>query len=188
MGQRGLDDEAGGGAEARVAGGEGQLVGEDVVDHGRVAGRDHEALRGVVDEDALQRGEDDRVSDLHRVEVVEGMAVGGAVAGDGGVAGLPGQRRSDVVARALAQIGRVGALDHDLVDADHRDPDVADGVALGRCGRGGGGHRAAPSAACRARTPAPGRGGSASLFVSCASWVRSPDCVWASCTEVPQIW
>ena len=28
----------------------------------------------------------------------------------------------------------------------------------------------------------------ASLLVSCWSWVRSPDWVWDSCTEVPQIW
>ncbi len=28
----------------------------------------------------------------------------------------------------------------------------------------------------------------ASLLVSCWSWVRRPDCVRASCTDVPQIW
>ena len=109
-----------------------RMVGEDVVDHVGVAGRHDEALGGVVDEDALQRGEDDGVADLDRVEVVEGVAVGGAVPGDGGVAGLARERRADVVARALAQVGRVGALDDDLVDADHRDADVADGLALGR--------------------------------------------------------
>ena len=89
-------------------------------------------LGGVVHEDALQRGEDDRVTDLDRVEVVEGVAVGGPVAGDGGIAGLPGQGRPDVVARPLAEVRRVRTLDDDLVDADHRNADVADGVALGR--------------------------------------------------------
>ena len=153
VGQRGLDDQAGRGAEARIAGRQGELVGDDVVDHGGVAGRDDEALGGVVDEDALQRGEDDRVADLDRIEVVEGMAVGGAVAGDGGVAGLAGQGRAGVVARALAEVGRVRALDHDLVDADDRDPDVAD-----RLPSAGAVVAARPpearSAACRARTPA----------------------------------
>ena len=136
VGQRGLDDEAGRGAEARIARREGELVAQDVVDHGRVTGRDDEALGGVVDEDALERGEDDRVADLDRVEVVEGVAVRGAVAGDGGVAGLARQGRPGVVPRPLAEIGRVRALHHDLVEADHRDPDVPDRAALSRWGRG----------------------------------------------------
>ena len=180
VGQLGLDDQAGRGAEARIAGRQGEVVGEDVVDDGGVAGRHDEALGGVVDEDALQCGEDDRIADLDRIEVVEGVAVGGAVAGDGGVAGLAGQGRPGVVARTLAQVRRVRALDHDLVDADDGDPDVADRLALGRGGRGrcaatGGpvGSLSSADSSARARR-------TASLLVSCWSWVRSPDWVWDS--------
>ena len=69
---------------------------------------------------------------LHRIEVVEGVAVGGAVAGDGRVAELARERGADVVARPLPQVGRVRALDHHLVHADHGDPDVTDRITLGR--------------------------------------------------------
>ena len=58
------------------------------------------------------------------------------MARDGDVAGLTGQRSTGVVPWPLAEVGRVGPLDHDLVDADHRDADVTDGVPLGRGGRG----------------------------------------------------
>lgn len=95
-------------------------------------------LVAVVDEDPLQGGDDDGVSDLHSIEVVEGVAVGRAVARNGGVASLARHRGADVVARSLAQVRGVGALDHDLVDADDRDADVADRFALGRVLRAGG--------------------------------------------------
>ena len=54
------------------------------------------------------------------------------MSGDGDVAALSGQRCPGVVARPLSQVRGVRALDDDLVDADLGDPDVADGVPLGR--------------------------------------------------------
>ena len=144
VGQRRLHDEPRRGAEARITGRERQLVGEDVVDDRRVTRRDHEALGGVVDEDTLQRGDHDGVADLDRVEVVERVAVRGPVTGHRSVARLAWERRSRVVARTLAEVRRVRAFDDDLIETDHRDPDVADRVALGRgsrMGRSDGGPR-----------------------------------------------
>ncbi len=127
-----LDDQPGRRAEPRVTGGQRQDVGEDVVDHVGIAGGHDEAPRRVVDEDPLQCREDDGVAHLHRVEVVERVAVGGAMAGDRGVAALPWHRCADVVPRSLAQVRGVGPLHHDLVDADDRDAYVADRLAFGR--------------------------------------------------------
>ena len=56
------------------------------------------------------------------------------------------------------------------------------GAAVDGAGTGGpvGSLSSADSSARARRT--------ASLLVSCWSCVRSPDWMWASCTEVPQIW
>ena len=93
-------------------------------------GRTTERPVDLVAELALAGGDEDLVADLELVEPVEGGAVGGAVAGDGGVAGLARQRRVGVVARALLEVGHAHALDHRLVDADPRDADEGDGLAL----------------------------------------------------------
>ena len=58
----------------------------------------------LVDELALDGGEDDLVAGLELVDVVERLAVGGAVAGDGHVALLAGQRGLGVVARAPGEL------------------------------------------------------------------------------------
>jgi hypothetical protein len=119
-------------AEAWIARRQRQDVGGDGLDHVVVARRHDDALEGVVDEDTLQGRQDDRIAAFDRVEVVERVPVGRAVTCDRRVAGLAGHGRADVVAGAFAQVGRVRALDDNLVDADHRDADVANGLALAR--------------------------------------------------------
>ena len=107
---------------------------------------DEDPLHLVV-ERALHRGDDDEVALLQLVDVGEGGAVGGAVAGDGGVAGLPGERRLGVVAGGLVELLEADALHHDLLDVQLRDLDAPDHVAdVGRevalradVGLGGGG-------------------------------------------------
>ena len=100
----------------------------------------------------------------------------------------PGQRRADVVAGAFAQVGRVRALDDHLVDADHRDADVAD-RAHPRAGRpcvgaviGG------PVGKLVERRRFAERVADLRPLVSLWSWLRSADWVWASWMDVPQIW
>ena len=75
--------------------------------------------------------------DRELVEPVERRAVGGAVAGDRGVAELTGQRGLRVVAGTLAQVRDPDALDHGPVDPDLGDPDDADGVADRAAGAAG---------------------------------------------------
>jgi hypothetical protein len=65
------------------------------------------------------------------------------VPGDGGVAGLAGQRRVRVVAGAALEVLERHAGHDDLLDADLGDADLRHGVALGgrRRGRADGGGR-----------------------------------------------
>ena len=87
---------------------------------------------------------------VHLVDVVERLTVRGAVPGDGGVAELAGQRCLGVVAGTLLEVGLLDTGDHVVVDADRRDLEPGDHVALlerrqvlrlGRYRRGGGGRR-----------------------------------------------
>ena len=78
----------------------------DVVEHVGVARADDQLLGHLVAERALQGLDLDDVADLHLVDVVERRAPGGAVAGDGRVAGLAGQRRLGVVRRAPLELRR----------------------------------------------------------------------------------
>src|SRR5690606_26452902 len=144
-GERGDEDDPLGGRVLRVARGEGQAVVTEVAHDVGVLGVDDELLAHLVDEGALHRGDLDPVAGVQLVDVVERGAVGGAVPGDGGVAGLAGERAVLVVARPTLEVVQAHYLDDDLVDADVRDPDAGDGVALGRqrwrwgrLGRGGG--------------------------------------------------
>ena len=73
-------------------------------------GRHDLLLHHEVAELALHRVDEDLVAGLELVDPVEGGAVGGAVAGDGRVALLPGQRGLGVVARALLEVGDAHAL------------------------------------------------------------------------------
>ena len=63
-------------------------------------------------------GQDDPVPTHQVAESVERGSVRRAVAGDGDVARLSGHRRSDVVARALGQVGGGGSRHHVLVHTD----------------------------------------------------------------------
>ncbi len=64
------------------------------------------------------------------VDVVERLTVRGAVPGDGGVAELAGQRGVGVVAGTLLQVGLLDTRDDVVVDADGRDLEPGDHVAL----------------------------------------------------------
>ena len=72
------------------------------------------------------------------------------MSGDGDIARFARQRSVRVVPRALLQVSRAGALDHDFVEADLRDLDDADGTSVCRRGQGrshrghGGGGRRRP--------------------------------------------
>ena len=122
--QGGDDHEALRCGEAGVAGGEREAVVGRGRQHVDLLGAHHGDPLHLVAEGALHGGHEDRVAGLQLVEAEEGGAVGGAVAGDGGVAGLAGQRGAGVVARALAQVGQADALDHRLVDPDPGDQDA----------------------------------------------------------------
>ena len=88
---------------------------------------------------------------------------------------LPGQRGAGVVAGALAQVGRVRALDHDLVDADDGDADVADRVALGWVPSVRGAVTGGPVGSLSRATTAARAWRTSALLVSVWSWVRRPD-------------
>ncbi len=86
----------------------------------------------LVGEQALRGDHVDLVAGHQLVDAVERRPVGGAVSGDAGVARLPGQGSSRVVARPLLQVGLADALDDDVLHTDAGDPDDADGFALRR--------------------------------------------------------
>ena len=67
---------------------------------------------------AGQGGQDDWVSSCQLAETVERRAVRRPVAGDGDIAGLSGQCRPVIVARALSQLGGAGSCDDVLVQTD----------------------------------------------------------------------
>ena len=76
--------------------------------HHLVVVRAHDLLTGGdVHEAPRGRGDDDLVAGRHLVDVVERLTVRGAVAGDGGVAWLPRQRRDTALQRRDAAPMRV---------------------------------------------------------------------------------
>ena len=92
------------------------------------------------------KGDRDRITNVHRLWYqVEGAQPGRPVAGDGGVAGLAGQGRPDVVPGALFETLLVGPLNDDIgLDVGSRYGDAGDGrperelrrpMHRDRCGR-----------------------------------------------------
>ena len=126
------DDDALPGGPLRVARGEGERGavriggGHDLV----VTRLDDSSAGDGVGEHAVQRGGHDGVAGLELVDVVERLAVGGAVAGDGGIAELAGQRRVGEVSGALLEVTRLDSGDHDFADADGGDFDLRDRRAV----------------------------------------------------------
>src|SRR4026208_1285210 len=90
--------------------------------------RDDLFLLPLVDEAAVRHLDDHLVATLELVELVEGRAVGRAMARYPDRAVNAGERRLGIVARPLSQRPAVGPLDDNLVDADLRDADPADRV------------------------------------------------------------
>ena len=133
-----MDDESLGGAVARGAGAQGQFGRGGGVDDRDVVRAHRLAADHVVLEGSLGGGDVDGVAGDQLVQIVEGVEVGGPVAGDGGIAGLPGERRPRVVPRALLEPDLVGALDHHHRQADRRDVDGAHRTPDGRGGDRGG--------------------------------------------------
>src|SRR5665648_858436 len=132
------DDQAVAGAVGWRAGREHQAV-APVAKHADVVGQDHRRLRDLVAEPGIRRVQEDAVAALQPVELVEGRAVGRAVAGDGERLAGSGQGREAVVHRAVAEQGVVGvgveargaagALLHKAIEADEGDPQAPDRVA-----------------------------------------------------------
>ena len=134
----------------RVAGGERERVLEGlgvvvevpvvVAQHFDLVGGHDDRLSHFVDEAALDGGHDHFVAGMELVDVVERLAVGGAVPGQGGVALLSGPRRLGVMAGALLEVAHRDPLDEGPVQVDGRDFDPAGILAGGRdeLGRQGG--------------------------------------------------
>jgi hypothetical protein len=110
-------------------------------DHLVVARRDDLLAGHPVDEASGQGGDDDLVADLELVDVEERLAERGAVTGDRRVAELARHRRVRIVAGSLLQVVLLHPGDHDLVDADGRQLETGDRVALGDWWQAGDRHR-----------------------------------------------
>ena len=156
--ERGHDHDALAGRVLRVAGGERQPVVAEVVEHLDLVGADDELLaapRSGTSPATVVTRISSPCSQL--VEPVERRAVGGAVAGDGGVAGLPGQRRVGVVARAPLEVGRPRTPSTTILSTSMAGMRMlGHGVALGRRGRRRG-RRRARRGRCGRRTRRGGR-------------------------------
>ncbi len=112
-----------------MAGGQDQPIAADVAQDREVLVVDHAGVDHAEAGRAVGQPHQDQVARVEVVEVAERRAPGGAVTGDRGGAAEAGQAGLGVVARAAAQPGRVGALDHGLGDADRRDLHPRDRVA-----------------------------------------------------------
>ena len=124
------------GAVERVAGGEDDALRADVVDDVGFGRIDDVRLLDLVGERPVGNLEDHLVADLDVGDVAERREVGGAVAGDPDRLALSRQARVRVVAGPLLEVRLVGSLDEDEVDADARDLDPADALAVrGSCRR-----------------------------------------------------
>ena len=131
------DNQAGGGAEARVAGRQGEAVVGGGFEDGHVTRRHDRGRVHHVAEAAGGGRDEDVVSRLELVQSVERGAVGRAVPGDGGVPRFAGQRCPGVVTGPFAELGDARAVDHELVDGDRRDLEMGDRLT----GGGRRGHR-----------------------------------------------
>ena len=94
---------------------------------------DDELVADFVDESSRQCVDLDAVACREVIQVVEGRAVCGAVAGDGGVAQLARHRSFGKVSWALLEVGRVDALHDGPLEADGGYAQDGDGRALGIC-------------------------------------------------------
>src|SRR6266498_3936367 len=86
--------------------------------------------RDAVGERAVGHLDRDRVPLAQVVDVREGRQVGRAMTGDVDESVLAGYEASEVAAGPLLERVVVGAVDEDHVEAEARDPDPADRVAL----------------------------------------------------------
>ena len=76
------------------------------------SGVDHLGAGDLVDEPALERGEDHLVADVQLVDVAERAVVAGAVAGDDHVAAVAGHRRARPVAGTVVEHRQRHTLEH----------------------------------------------------------------------------
>ena len=188
-----------------MAGGEGERVLEGlgvvvevpvvVAQHLDLVGLHDDRLSHLVDEAALDGGDDHVVAGMELVDVVERLAVGGAVPGDGGVALLAGPGRLGVVAGALLEVAHRDPFDEGPVEADGRDLDPAGGFALSgdelgrQVGDGRGRRRAVVAVGSRSGSDvvvvAPAAAAASSRA---AKSVSRPRWAWAVRMLVPHSW
>ena len=124
-----------------------------------------------VDEPAAARLDDDRVARPQLVQVQEGRAAAHPVPGERDVALLAGERRPEVVPRALGQLVLVGALDDHPVVVRPQARDVQDRERL--------------ADGERPWSVVPGASGALALQRSCSDW-SSLFCAWALNRSVTQ--
>ena len=137
--ERGLDDEPLPRRVLRIARRERERGARRLVEHLGLLRCDDQLLGHRIPVGAGEGLDRDLVAGGELVEAVERRAVGRAVTGDRGVAELTRHGRVGVVAGSLAQVGHGDALDHGRVDADLRDADHRDRLAVGRRWEGEGG-------------------------------------------------
>ena len=113
-----------------MTGAEHQTIMAYAAQNRKVTGLDYPTVFDRVAEGAVGQADGDRVPATQRVEVAEGRAVGRPVPGDGRRAVLTGERRAGDEARALAQVAGRGPAHHDRAQADARDAQLGERLAV----------------------------------------------------------